>query len=115
MRLTSGFCSTVGALAALAVALAATPVAAADQALIDAAKKEGSVTWYTTQIVNQFVLPAAQAFQKKYGITVNYIRANASEVALRVSNEAKAGKVLADVVDGTLTTPALEKQGLVLN
>jgi len=114
MRFRTGFCSTVAALAALALGLAAVPAAAADQALIDAAKKEGSVTWYTTQIINQFVLPAAQAFQKKYGITVNYIRADASEVALRVLNEAHAGKVQADVVDGTLTTPALKKEGLIM-
>jgi iron(III) transport system substrate-binding protein len=44
---------------------------AADQALIDAAKKEGSVTWYTTLIVNQMARPAVDAFQKKYGIKVN--------------------------------------------
>jgi ABC-type Fe3+ transport system substrate-binding protein len=111
MRLTFRLCSRV---AALAAAFAATPAFSADQALIDAAKKEGSVTWYTTQIINQFVLPAAQAFQKKYGITVNYIRADSAEVVVRVANEGHAGKVQADVVDGTLTTPALEKQGLVM-
>ena len=38
---------------------------AADEALIAAAKKEGAVTWYTTQIVTQFARPAAEAFQKK--------------------------------------------------
>ncbi len=91
------------------------PAGAADQALIDAAKKEGSVTWYPTQIINQFVLPAAQGLSRRgqYGVTVNYVRADASEVALRVANEAHAGKVQADVIDGTLTTPALEKEGLV--
>ena len=110
MKLMVGF---FGVLAAIAAGASAMPACAADEALIDAAKKEGSVTWYTTQIINQFVLPASQAFQKKYGITVNYVRADASEVALRVANEAHAGKVQADVVDGTLTTPALEKEGLV--
>jgi len=45
------------------------PIAsAADEALIAAARKEGQVTWYTTQIINQFTRPAADAFQKKYGI-----------------------------------------------
>ena len=38
---------------------------AADPALIAAAKKEGQLTWYTTQIVNQFARPAAIAFEKK--------------------------------------------------
>ena len=87
---------------------------AADQALIDAAKKEGRVTWYTTQIVDQFARPAAEAFQKKYGIKVDYVRADPIDIVLRISNESKAGKVEADVFDGTATAPGLKKQGLVL-
>ena len=56
---------------ALAFLLAAwTPARAADEALIAAAKREGQLTWYTTQIVNQFARPAAEAFEKKYGIKV---------------------------------------------
>src|SRR4051812_24398333 len=55
---------------------------AADQALIDAAKKEGSVTWYTTLIVNQTAQPAADAFEKKYGIKVNYIRNDSTEIVI---------------------------------
>ncbi|HWG03638.1 MAG TPA: hypothetical protein VG271_01365, partial [Beijerinckiaceae bacterium] len=50
---------------AFAFASAAPPASAADQALIEAAKKEGSVTWYTTQIIDQFARPAADAFEKK--------------------------------------------------
>ena len=103
---------------ALAVALFAQffrqPAFSADQALIDAAKKEGSVTWYTVQIVNQIVLPLAQAFEKKYGINVNYVRANSDEVVLRVVNEAAAGHVLCDVFDGSSTVPALKHRNLVL-
>jgi iron(III) transport system substrate-binding protein len=90
------------------------PSRAADQSLIDAAKKEGRVTWYTTQIINEFVLPVAQIFEKKYGIKIDYVRAQTKDIALRVLNEARAGKIDADVVDGTLTPPALEKQGLIL-
>jgi len=64
---------------ALAAVLSATGAAhAADPALIAAAKKEGQLTWYTTQIVNQFARPAAEAFQKKYGVRVNYIRADSN-------------------------------------
>ena len=114
MKLASSFGSNPGVLAALAMALAAPPASAADASADRRREEGGHVTWYTTQIVDQFVLPAAQAFQKKYGIKVNYVRADASEIALRMSNEAKAGKVQADVVDGTLTTPALEKQGFIM-
>ncbi len=84
------------------------------QALIDAAKKEGSVTWYTVQIVNQIVTPIVDAFEKKYGIKVNYVRANSDEVTLRVMNEAAAGHVFCDVFDGSSTVPALKHRNLVL-
>ena len=98
----------------LAAALQAGAAAAADQVLIDAAKKEGRVTWYTTQIVDQFARPAADAFQKKYGVRVDYVRADPIDIVLRISNESKAGKVEADVFDGTATTPGLKKLGLAM-
>ena len=76
---------------------------AADKALIEAAKKEGQVTWYTVQIVDQIVRPVIEAFERKYGIPVNYVRANSTEIGLRVINEAKAGRVQASVIDGVQT------------
>ena len=88
--------------AAFAISLVFSPAArAADAALIEAAKKEGSVNWYTVQTIPQIVQPLVAGFEKKYGMKVNYIRANSSEVILRVMNEAKAGRVQADVIDGT--------------
>lgn len=89
------------------------PARAADQALIDAAKKEGEVVWYTTVIINQLVRPVAANFEKKYGIKVQYVRANASDTALKIINEARAGKVQADLFDGTSATPPLKQAGLV--
>lgn len=100
--------------ATLIFPLMARPAAAADAALIEAAKKEGTVVWYTTQIVNQLAVPMAAAFKKKYGITVSYVRANSTDVALRVINEGKAGKIQVDVVDGTSTPPALRKENLAM-
>jgi ABC-type Fe3+ transport system substrate-binding protein len=97
--------------AAATFALAA-PAHAVDQALIDAAKKEGSVTWYTALIINQFADPVAAAFQKKYGVKVEYVRANAAESILRISNEGKAGKVQADIFDG-FGANQLVKEGLL--
>jgi iron(III) transport system substrate-binding protein len=86
---------------------------AADQALIAAAQKEGHVAWYTTQIVNQFAAPAAAAFEKKYGIKVDYIRADPNAVVLRIWNEAKAGQMQADLLDGAQTVAGVEKVGLI--
>jgi ABC-type Fe3+ transport system substrate-binding protein len=100
------------ALTALATMVGA-PASAADPALIAAAKKEGQVVWYTTQIVNQFVRPAAAAFEQKYGIKVKYVRADSKGVTLRVLNEGTAGRVQADVFDGTAGVAPLKKQNLV--
>ncbi len=104
-----------GALAlAMALAMAIAPARAADAALIDAAKKDGRVFWYTTQILNQFARPAAEAFEKKFGVKVDVIRADSNEVALRILNESRAGRVLADVFDGTAAVASLKKAGLVM-
>ncbi len=104
----------IGASLALASLMAIDPSSAQDAALIEAARKEGSVTWYTTQIINQFARPAADAFEKKYGIKANYLRADSNQVALRIVNESKAGRTMVDVFDGTTVTPVLKKEGLVL-
>ncbi len=93
----------------------ASPVAAADAALVAAAKKEGEVVWYTTQIVSQLVRPVTAAFEKKYpGIRVRSTRANASETAVKILNEAKAGRLQADIFDGTTTVVPLKAEGHVL-
>ena len=47
-----------------AVLLACPHAQAADDALYDAAKKEGQVVWYTSLIVNQAVRPLVEAFNK---------------------------------------------------
>ena len=88
---------------------------AIDAAVIDAAKKEGEVVWYSTQIINQLVRPIAAAFEKKYpGIKVRYTRANANEVAVKILNESRAGRPQSDVFDGTSSVVPLKQQGYVL-
>ena len=97
----------------IALLIGPSSAGAADQALIDAAKKEGQVTWYTTFIVNQLARPMVDAFQKKYGVKVNYVRANSSEIVLRVENEAKAGRLQADMFDGTSGVLPIKQAGLL--
>jgi iron(III) transport system substrate-binding protein len=88
---------------------------AAEPALIEAAKKEGAVVWYTTQIVDQFARPAAAAFEKLYpGIRVTLSRTNATTAAIKILNENRAGKNQSDVFDGTVTVVPLKKEGYVL-
>jgi ABC-type Fe3+ transport system substrate-binding protein len=87
---------------------------AADNALYDAARKEGEVVWYTSLIVNQAVRPLIAAFSAKYpGIDVKYSRADSGPNAIKVINEARAGKVEGDVFDGIATTAPLLKAALV--
>jgi ABC-type Fe3+ transport system substrate-binding protein len=102
-------------LAVIAIAVAVCSTARAqDSALYDAAKKEGEVVWYTSLIVNQAVRPLIAAFNKKYpGIEVKYSRGDSGPNAIKVINEARAGKVEGDVFDGIATTPPLLKAGLV--
>lgn len=95
-------------------ALSATGAHAADAALIEAAKKEGQLVWYTTLIVNQAVRPIIQAFETKYpGIKVRYSRGDSGPTALKILNEARANALQADVFDGINTSPPLLKAGLV--
>jgi ABC-type Fe3+ transport system substrate-binding protein len=97
---------------ALLVALAA-PARAADQALIDAAKKEGKVVWYTTLILQQLGTPIAEAFEKKYGIKVEATRNDPGETALRLVNEHRAGNMQADVFDGSFAPTAMIQEGVL--
>ena len=87
---------------------------AADAAMIEAAKKEGRVVWYTTLIVNQVVIPLKTAFEKKYpGVTLDYSRNDEGPTAIRLMNEAKAGRVQADVFDGLTVNVPLKREGLL--
>jgi iron(III) transport system substrate-binding protein len=97
------------------VAFATVPASfAADQTLIDAATKEGKVVWYTTYIVDQSVRPMIAGFEKLYpGIKVDFVRQGSAELVLRLTNEARAGKILADLFDGNSTFLPLKKAGLV--
>jgi len=104
----------IGILIGAAALLASECAYSIDAATIAAAKKEGEVVWYSTQIINQLVRPVTTAFEKKYGIKVRYIRANATEVAVKILNESHAGNVQSDVFDGTSTVVPLEREGYVL-
>ena len=47
--------------------------------LVEGARKEGKVSWYTTLIVDQVVRPVKEAFEKEYPfVQVEYFRGNSS-------------------------------------
>ncbi|MGE0226098.1 MAG: ABC transporter substrate-binding protein [Acetobacteraceae bacterium] len=101
-------------LAAALLALTGPARAAADPKLVEAAKKEGSVVWYSGMIINQIVRPIVAAFEKTYpGIEVQYSRASGNDNALKIINEARARRPMADLVDGSTAFVALVDTGLI--
>src|SRR5262249_48945279 len=77
----------------LACSLARVPARAADDTLIEAARKEGRVLWYTTLIVNQAIRPLKDAFEKQYpGIELQYARAEEAPTAAKILTEGGASR-----------------------
>ena len=92
--------------------LAVTTAHAASQALIDAAKREGRVSWYTTLLVDDASGPLAAAFETKYGIDVDFIRRDGALQLRTILDEAKSGTMKLDVFDGTTTAAFVMKENL---
>lgn len=69
-----------------------------NQKLIDAAKKEGEVTWYTTMAPTES-RPLAAAFEKKYGIKVALWRAPGEQMLQRIITEAQARHYTFDIIE----------------
>jgi len=71
----------------------------AQQANIEAGKKEGKVVVYGS-VVPQAMEGLHQAFKKKYGIDVEYWRGSSTQVSERALTEWRAGRPGFDVVEG---------------
>nr|WP_245182021.1 extracellular solute-binding protein [Sinorhizobium mexicanum] len=93
-------------------ATATVPAMAQDRTLIDAAKTEGEVVWYTTLVVDQVVRPIAEAFEAEYGIKVNFVSGNMNDVVSRLVNEGAAGTMVGDLWDGSTAFVTLRDAGL---
>jgi iron(III) transport system substrate-binding protein len=85
---------------------------AQDANLIQAARREGRVIWYTVAGESQQI---AQEFEKKYPfVKVEVVRSTVYPLLNRILNEARAGNYLFDVVrQSTLTFAQLIQKGLV--
>lgn len=82
----------------LAVTLSSAPLPA-QQINVDAAKQEGKVVVYGAQ-VPQAMKGLHAAFEKKYGIAVEYWRGSSTQVSERALTEWRAGKPGFDVIEG---------------
>lgn len=104
-----------GVLAA-ALSLLAGPAGAQepDAALIDAAKKDGRVAWYTSYVSPQLHEAVKTGFERKYGITVDLLHVRASELEERIRAEQAAGRYLGDVIQhGQASITRLFRAGAV--
>lgn len=94
--------SAIGS-AALALTLFATACGGGSSAdseggdLVEAAQKEGIVTWYVS-IPDEPVQAVANAFEQEYGIAVEVVRMGSPVVAQRYSTERDAGQAVGDLV-----------------
>jgi iron(III) transport system substrate-binding protein len=84
--------------AAVVSMLLISPLRAQERSLIEAAKKEGTVVWYTAlalDVSERF----AEIFQKAYGIHVELTRTGTGRIVTRVLQEAQAGLQAVDVIE----------------
>ncbi len=81
--------------------------------LVARAKAEGKVVYYTDLIVDQIVRPLVAAFEAKYGVKVEYSRADSQDTILKVMSEHKASRAQADVLGVTSGLRALIDSGAV--
>jgi iron(III) transport system substrate-binding protein len=77
------------------VVAAAPPASSITPELIAAAKKEGSVVWYTSADL-QVAEGIGKAFERKYGVTTRVERAGAERLFTRISQEYAANIYTAD-------------------
>jgi len=92
------------ALAAPSLFRAGAASAASDPKVIEAAKKEGMVSLYSSASTGPSNA-AAEAFKQAHGIDVQVYRAGSADVATRVQTEEKAGRPQADAL--IIEEPAL--------
>ena len=101
--------AAAAAFAILTLALWSSPVpaqtdiltyAGADRArrILDGARKEGTVTLYSSATVAD-MNPQIAAFEKKHGLKARVWRASSEDIARRVLNEQRAGRFEADIVE----------------
>jgi len=67
--------------------------------LVEGAKKEGKVSWYTSLIVDQVVRPVKEAFEKEYPfIQVEFFRGNSERLVQKMFAEYQGKRYEVDIV-----------------
>src|ERR671918_3051096 len=82
--------------------------------LVEGAKKEGKLMWYTTLIVDQVVRPVKEAFEKEYPfIQVEFYRGNSENVVRKMLAEYQAKRYDVDIIDGTVSPTMVRRANLL--
>jgi iron(III) transport system substrate-binding protein len=85
-----------------------------EQLLYAGAKNEGKVVWYTSLAGGSYKA-LASAFEKKYpGVKVEAFRASGSDLTVKLMEESKAGRNLADAIETTEGNLMFMREGDVL-
>ncbi|HEY7559044.1 MAG TPA: extracellular solute-binding protein [Candidatus Binatia bacterium] len=101
-----------GAWAASVEEIALLKSANREKVLIEGAKKEGKVMFYTGLIVDQVVRPLKQAFEKEYPfLQVEFFRGNSERIAQRVLAEYQAKRYDVDLISGSAATTMVKQAG----
>jgi hypothetical protein len=85
-----------------------------EKILVEGAKKEGKVTFYTGLIVDQVVRPLKEAFEKDYPfIQLDFFRGNSERVAQKMLLEYQAKRFDVDLISGSGSTTMIQQAGFM--
>jgi ABC-type Fe3+ transport system substrate-binding protein len=83
-----------------------------EKVLVEGAKKEGKVSFYTGLIVDQVVRPVKDAFEKEYPfLQVEFFRGNSERIAQKVLAEYQAKRYEVDVISGSAAATMVQRAG----
>jgi iron(III) transport system substrate-binding protein len=84
-----------------------------EQRLLAGAKSEGKVVWYTS-LAGSSYKDLAKGFETKYGIKIEPYRATSTDIMTKVTAEAQAKQIIADVIETTLPTLSFLRENKLL-
>jgi iron(III) transport system substrate-binding protein len=83
-----------------------------EKILVEGAKKEGKVNFYTGLIVDQVVRPVKDAFEKEYPfLKIEFFRGNSERVAQKVLAEYQAKRYEVDVISSSAAATMVQRAG----
>ncbi len=110
------FCFSFGSavMAATVAEIALMKSADREKILVEGAKKEGKIVFYTGLIVDQVVRPVKAAFEKEYPfLQVEFFRGNSDRLAQKMLAEYQAKRYEVDVVSGSSAATILLRAGVM--